>query len=435
MNTVHDLRDTLAEHAEIHDVEIGTRSSSIARRVRVVRRRRAAGVAGAAAAAVVAATVGLSNLGTGTHAAPVASVLGIDVPATLTSTGYTFDYASSATAPAGSDVASVSVDPKDTPVLVSWATQDADQHVRVSTAFDDFTSSLPDFADFVLVPSGAGPTTVKVRGSSRTALAVYHLDPTPPAGVTGAGVTFRQDVAGRQLLAARIGDAGANRIDFSVTVPAGVSQLTFSDLCSAPGEGDRAWVRTSIDGDGWTGHSCGSGLEMDPGATTGYDPQTTYHAGQVVHVEVSLGHARGAGLITDPAARIGLAAYAVTTPPRTFPDGLSLPVVTEQGGHTWRMIGYRTGVAKPGEAWTSPLLNSTERVMTVYAINTVSGGASAWPLLDGKAWGDGMSVGRGVTGMVTASGGTIDPGHHSVGLSVHGTGSAQVALGLYALAD
>ena len=61
MNTINDLRDTLAGHAhaaDLADTAHGARSASITRRVHAVRRRRAAGVGIASVAAVVAATVG-----------------------------------------------------------------------------------------------------------------------------------------------------------------------------------------------------------------------------------------------------------------------------------------------------------------------------------------------------------------------------------------
>ncbi|WP_460844284.1 hypothetical protein [Nocardioides ultimimeridianus] len=427
MNTIHDLRDTLAEHAEIHDVEIGTRSSSIARRVRVVRRRRAAGVAGAAAAAVVAATVGLSNLGTGTHAAPVASVLGIDLPATLTSTGYTYDYASSVTAPAGSDVASVTVDPADGPILVSWATEGADQDVHVTTPATDFHSALPDFTDFVRVEPGAGRTKVEVSGSSRTALAVYHLGTTPPAGVTTDGITYRRDVAGRHLIAAKVAPEGADQLSLSLTMPPFADHLTISSLCDAT----KGWIEGTVDGRSFFAGDCGSNGTFDPAGAGWLGIGQTFVPGQRVTIRMRLLDREGGQPLVDPQARLGLGAYEPSEQQRIA--GIGLEGVIEAGGHTWTLVSTDEQLVRQGHPVQVALPHTTERVMAVVAAYGVSHRTMIIPLVDGHdhdAW---LGLERS-TSPASEQVGPIDATSTTIGARVRGA-AAHAVIGVYELAD
>lgn len=437
MNTIHDLRGTLAEHAEIHDVEIGTRPSAIARRVRVVRRRRLAGV-GAAVAVVLAAAAGLTLPHIGGNTSPAARVLGVAVPTTLTSTGYTYGYDSSVTSGDGT-AATVTVDPGSTPVLVSWATEDADQRVSVSTPFTDFTSTMDDFTDFVVVPEGAGPTKVKVSGAGPTALAVYHLDATPPAGVTTDGITFRQDVPGRELVGARIGAEGANRITFDVTVPQDGSGLEFAKLCTATkgtmNAQHEAWLAITVDGKPAWETGCSAGSTFDPGGLISSGPETGYRPGQHLTLGLTLLDRPHGQLLQDSHARIGYAAYAVTTPEQTFPGGLSLPTVAESDGHTWRLVKSGSGVTRGSAPWSLTTPASAQRLMIWYAVDGGPGSSSAQAMIDGKDTESSLEIGPRVGAVWNVSGGVVDAGHHVFSMTVRGAGQARTAVGYYELVD
>ncbi|HJQ06109.1 MAG TPA: hypothetical protein VJ872_11730 [Nocardioides sp.] len=428
MNTIHELRGTLAEHAEIHDVEIGARASAVAHRVRVVRRRRATGIAAAAAAAVVAASVGLSSLGGGRLEAPVATLLGMEVPATQTSTGYTFDYARGATAPAGGHVASVTVDPTDGPVLVSWATEGSDQRVHVTTPTADFHSSHPDFSDFVRVDPGAGPSKVEVSGSSRTALAVYDLGAPPTDGVTTDGITYRRDVAGRHLIAAKIAPEGANRVSLSLTMPTFADHLTISSLCSAA----KGWVEGTVDGRSSFGGGCGPSGTFDPAGAGWMGLGQAFVHGQRVTITLQLLDHEGGEPLVDPHARLGVGAYDVAQSLRE-PHGLGLPRTIESGGHTWRLMSWFPETVRQGRSLRLPLPGSSERFMMVLAANGGAHRTTIIPQVDGHdsdAW---LSLAAG-TSPASEQVGPIDGNIRTIGARVRGT-AAYAAFGIYGLSD
>ncbi|GAB3852839.1 hypothetical protein GCM10028801_04460 [Nocardioides maradonensis] len=435
MNTIHDLRDTLAEHAEIHDVEIGARSSAIARRVRVVRRRRVAGVGAAAVLALVAAGLTLGH--SDRPPAPVARVLGVVVPTTLTSTGYTFDHPATTAAPEGSTLATVTVDPTDAPVLVSWATQGADQRVRVTTPSGTFHSSRPDFGDFVRIDPGAGRTTVSVRGSSRTALAVYRLASTPPDGVTTDGISYRRDVADRRLVGARIAPEGATTLSLTVTMPGpGRQRLVLADLCSVTGSGRHgdAWLEGEIDGRPAWGAGCSASPTFDPGAGSRLGPfRTAYRAGQRVRITVRLLDHHGGQPLVDPHARLGIGAYVIAQPAIPEPHGLSLPRTIEAGGHTWALEARVPTTLRQGQSWRLPFPGAPGRLMMVLAGNPVGPGTTTvFGQVDGHDL-DGFGFSH-ATGPASEQLGPLDGSMRTVGARVEGT-AAYVAMGLYGLSD
>jgi hypothetical protein len=435
VNTVKDLRAMLDARSDITDDEIGARSWSIARRVRVVRRRRTAGV-GLAAAVIVAGTAVVASLSGGSpQPSPAHQLLGVDVPPTMTANGYTYQYAGSATSAAGSDVATVTVAPGDSPVVVSWATQGTDQSVRVHSSWEHFTSTEADFTDYVLISDAMPSTTIKVTGTGATALAVYHLASTPPAGVTTDGITYRRDVAGKQLLDARIAPQGANRLAFDLTAPLHPSQLSFAELCRATGtmSDHQAWLRLSINGHGWFGTSCmGDASLFDPGASGGTSPWLTYHPGQHLHITMTLLDRPHGHLSQDANARIAMGAYAVTETPRHFAGGLTLASIVEYDGHTWALAKVASGIARKGRPVTMTAPASRERVLVGFSGVGLTRRTNTRVLVDGRPNSDLMTVGP--TGISGSLGGLIDAGHHTVGAAVEGA-DARVALGLYELVD
>lgn len=439
MNTIDDLRGTLADHADITDTDLGDRSASIANRVRVVRRRRAAAVGLGAAAVVAAAAVGVSLPHAGHEVAPATRLLGVTVPKTMTATGYTYDFERSVTG--SGDTAQVRLGLTNDPVLVSWVTEGSDQRVSVHTGADNFVSNSPDFGDYAIFNPGAGSARVRVTGHSHVALAVYRLDAKAPAGVTRDGITFRAQVAGNHLMRAKISRVGASRLDFSFTVraahPVHLGLTYFCRTTDRPADhGHTDWVTTTVNGRPFTqGGSCGPiAKPFDPGAGDVYGSAGLFRPGQHVRVTMRLlDKSHGGHPVTAPRSLLGAGMYAEDAPVHRLGHGLdAAPETLEYAGHTWRLATSRSGLAHAGAPFTVPVPDPSERMLTYVTTRPATAkGAMVQVVVDGTG---GLDL---FQGGGTEYGRYVEPGAASTaGLRVvHDTAPVWAGVALYRRAD
>lgn len=338
MNNVQELRETLRSHAEIEDRAGAGRAAAVHERVHVVRRRRRAVVGGVAVAALAAVAVGLTLPGSGDKAEP-AGAAGLDAPATIESTGYTYRLDRTEQ---GDGSVSIKVPATDQPVLVAWGTEDgAADPVRVKVSLQEAFTSVDDaFEDFYVVEPGRA-RSVRVTGADGDVeLAAYTLTDAVPEGVTKDGITYRSLVGSRRLAGATIGDLGQTELELQVEAPAG--PVTMSTLCTGLGRGYQ--VNHSFgDGDVVSSGGCGDRTTFDPGATwnTGV-PELADTVGEPVTMRLWISR-RGDDTPVEPSAetaraRLGLGVYG-EDPEFGGASDAGASARIEFRGHTWAITG------------------------------------------------------------------------------------------------
>ncbi len=340
MTSLDDLRATLQDHScGMTDRDVAVRAASVHRRVGVVRRRRRAAISGAAAVLVVAGGVALLP-GGDENVAPEPStddvLVGVDVPPTMESLGFT--YALNQSAEGGLGRVRVALSASSEPRLVSWATAGDEQGVTVEaptlsgpTAYD-----VPDFGDFTYVPAGSR-ATVEVRadqGEPVLTLAVYTLSDDRPAGTTKDGVTFRRDVAEGTLLGAAVGDPGQEELSVPATATGpGVSYRYFCSGGPADAYLHIAYLRDErqelVDGAG-----CDDDTPVDAAAMGGTGRAT--RPGNDVGVRFYVTEGPDGPPLSSPGLRLGIGVYGLDHDP-VGPEGF-LPATLEHGGHVWRRV-------------------------------------------------------------------------------------------------
>jgi hypothetical protein len=400
MNTLDDLRRTLDAHAgDVHDDVHHARTAAVRGRAAVVRRRRAAGVATAAALAVVGA-VGIPQL----VGDPGPDPLG--APDTRTALGWTYQLSDTVRAEGGR--LTLEVEQSDVPRLVSWATDGADQDVVVRTGWPGrFHSSADDFGDHVQLPPGY-EGTVRVTGAAGLSLATYTLDPlTTPAGVGEGPRTFREDVAGFDLLGAVAGEPGQTSVEFDLVPEDATTWVGY--YCENLPKGTRMHVN-------WVGAAgslvfggCDAVSSFDPGGSpgTGFTPGKRAGTQQTLRLWVT----RGGDPVADgeiPELRLGLGAYTSTETPVDL-VGIEQRREIEFAGHVYRLAEVVT--AGTGE---SPRLEVPEDGQ--FVVGSAFGGRGS---LSVTLTADGQPVGgttRFSVGGVGGSGETAVPAGSTVEL-------------------
>lgn len=350
MNTLDDLRDTLAREAgsapNAHHTELSRTARSRAAQHRQRQRALAAFVAVGAIG-----TAGLVASWPDDSGSPVAdTVFGIDVPQEQRSLGWTYDLE---VVEARTDAATVEVElpASGEPMLVSWATEGDDDAVRVTRPYErvPYASSAGDFDDFVWVPPGDGGV-VKVQASAPgVALAVYAIDREKlPAGVGDiSGPFFRRDVAGQTLLGAAVGDPGEARVEVEVDVPDDEdSRIGLAHTCAAAPKGTQVHVGIAGEEGDLVFGVC-QGEESDPGGSLNSVFEKGEFAGRRVTFQVWLTR-RGVELSGGDAAdvRVGLGVYLVNES-SVEAAGQQFDEVLESHGRTWQLAEVVTG--KPTE--------------------------------------------------------------------------------------
>jgi hypothetical protein len=239
MSDLDDLRSTLHDHAG--HVAVGdtvARRAAVHDRIRVVRRRRRVAAASAVAAAVaVAGAVSLIPGDDTTGPAPAGQrVFGVDVPRTIDSLGFSYDYQEHVS---DDGQATLDLGDSDRPRLVSWGTSTADRvEVSVGDGSAPQAHDGTDFADWTYVAPGDGLDVTARVGDGSVALAVYTLGSGRPEGVTDGGVTFRSARAGAALLGATIGEPGQDEIVVAPTERA--DRVFYAYYCA--GGPQNAWL-------------------------------------------------------------------------------------------------------------------------------------------------------------------------------------------------
>lgn len=334
MNTLQDLRATLDQHAaEVGDDLTSARVAAVHGRARVVRRRRAAGVGAAAVLAVVVATA--VALGPRPAPGPAAA------PESLTALGWRYQLDD--TASSGSDRVVLELPASDLPRLVSWSTRGPDQAVVVRWSDRRAASEVADYGDFVQVPRGF-EGAVSVSGPEGLALASYVVDASvSPEGVGDGLTTFREDVAGIDLLGAAAGEAGQASV--AVDLRPGRGMVWLGYYC----EGLPAGARMHV---GWVGErgdlvfgGCDSGDSFDPGGSVGIGLPPGRWADE--DATLRLWVTRDGRPVEDgevPGLRLGLGAYTDSSPP-TVVAGIGLRDRIEHEGHVWALVDVAVGGA------------------------------------------------------------------------------------------
>lgn len=360
MNGTDDLRSTLARHAEgVEDTGLADRAASVRGRVVAARRRRrrtvgAAGVAGVVAA--VAAVAVLPSVLTGPDPDRPMLLAGVEVPATMTSLGFTYELADGVE---GEDRLELDLSDYDGPVLVSWATAGDDDRVRLTSTSDPRTvlEQAPDFSTFRLLdaPQPRGPVVLRADGD--LAAAVYTLTEQAPDGLTVDGSTWREQVADGTLLDAEIpGPGRASSISATIPDP-GQGGLVHYVACAGVPE-DHVVVE-SVDGEPVSWGPCAGGgaatlprdLASDAESAGSLRPglngvRDDARPGGRIDLDLYVAPDPGLGdpVRTDvPGVRLAQAVYETPLPVARL-AGFDVPQVVEQDGHRWRYVDRAVGV-------------------------------------------------------------------------------------------
>jgi hypothetical protein len=302
------------------------RVGAVTGRARVVRRRRAAGVGTAAVVALVTAAA-LSALPGNRDVAPARA------PDSLTSLGWTYRLAD--TLRTGDDRVREELERSELPRLVSWSTTGDDQQVVVRFNGETWTSELADFGDFVWVPPNFGGE-MTISGAAGLTMATYELDESViPPGVGSGAATFREDVAGRELVGAAVGDLG--QAELIVPVDAERGTLWLAHTCEGmPSRGYE--VRIGVVGESGffsSGDSCTSGSGFDPGGRPNLGTPGPWGPGASLRITVTRGgQVVPEGTLSD--LRLGLAAYA-SSADLVVAAGHDFPRVIEHAGKVWQL--------------------------------------------------------------------------------------------------
>jgi hypothetical protein len=391
MNT-SDLRETLASHATFTDDALVARRVAVRERVSVVRRRRRAAVGGAVAAVLAIGAAGVAIPKLTNDAAPASRRLaGHTGPATLESRGYTYEFDRGVE---DDSQVSLKLPRSDRPRLVTWATKGDDNRVEVSVDLAEFEpyAASPDFTDFEYIDPGDASQLI-IRGKGEVAAAVYTLS-RPPAGVTKDGMTFRQEAAGTQLVAAKIADRGETESTFTFVMPEG--EVEAMDFCDGPA---RYYVYLEFNGNAAGGSGCHpqGGLDTDSGPLGNTEEIRSENGrpvrpGDTVTVRIYLADPRDyndyprAAVDTAP-AQMGAAIYER---PRLAakPLGHRMPVVVEEAGHRWEYA--ETKVGEKGDHDFSLPVDATTGPVLVRIIHSGARAGIAYLNLDGEI-ADGIS--------------------------------------------
>lgn len=399
---IDDLKDTLREHAELpHDAGLTGRADAVRGRVRTVRRRRA-GVAVACLAGAVLAVPAINALDvTRPEPATNRSLAGRTAPETLVANGFTYEFDHGVEGDTGQPLR-LNLGKADEPRLVSW-TVNADRvegrlvELGTDSPYDDtLVGGAASFETYEYVEPGGSADlrlTPQTEAPGQMAMAVYTLSDDRPAGVTGQGVTFRDEAADSTLLEAEIGAPGEPSVSFDITVPP--RRVSLSTVCTAP---ESHWIHVTIEGQrGWSGTSCLGEAPLDPGGEGGFgfdlagSPKQgggRLQVGDTVRVTASI-HPDDRGSsepVSVPGAFVALGAYAE-------PDGVvvegtdhEIDSLVEVDGHTWTLADLVT--SGRGDTALDYKLGPEDRTTYVELGAANDGGELRWSTsLDGEQLG------------------------------------------------
>lgn len=378
MTTLHDLRGSLQEHADLVDHDLAARPAAVHQRVRTVRRNRRVAVAGVAAAAVAAAIA----------VPPIASrqspqyLDGLRAPDSVGSLGFTYDFANGVT---GDGKAELELDDSDQPRLVTWDAAAGD--VRVKGPYQDAFTSVGGFSDFTLVYPGEEGTW-KVTGDGTVGVAVYDLAELAP-GDAADGAVFRDEVAGAQRISSAWAAEGTDEAAVDVTLPSG--EIGLSGFCAGAPKG--TWLNVSLGDDGPVSWGQCADQGPDAGPWTGsFDTSDLGEPGEVLSGRAWLTDGEdGPRIPVTGDVRLGVGFYALAAPGATL-GRVDIPEVVESDGHTWQLDSVVGSDPGTGEVNTTIQASAGDPVLVEVAGSGRQ--ATMQATFDGEP-GNGMSkVGR-----------------------------------------
>ena len=342
MNTLDDLRTTLASHAPTDDAALRGRTASVHARVRVVRRRRRASVVVGSVVAAVVAGIALPRA-IGVHHAEIA-----DVPDAVIYGG--FEYRFQDSSGVGGDGAGrveeqmpIVFDPSPRRTVVVLAAQGLDG--GTATVVDSSGQPVER-----LVDDGVGrpiPLPGEPGEPTRLTLVVDHAGPhaevdvaryrrtsTMPDGVVDAtgSTVFRQQVGGRRLDTAAFLDG---RAQTTLTFRGALADVRIAAYCTVPGgASDRRgpFFFVSVDGNGFSGGACGDPASED--AVGDWSWQQEDHD-RLHTVRVWTATAQGQAAAIVPGAVVGVAVYRAGE--TVDVHGSTIDRIVEFGGQTWQL--------------------------------------------------------------------------------------------------
>ncbi|HEX7738777.1 MAG TPA: hypothetical protein VF426_03930 [Marmoricola sp.] len=340
MNTLHDI---LTDRAEaVTDSAHHERVAAVRRRITVARRRRQAAVAGAAAAVVAIAgiAVSLPHHHDVTPADAPSKVVGHDVPPfVLTTLNATYDYKRSYVGHNGE--LDVTLPASDIGYLV-WMASRNDRGRLVlkqggERVWGAYAGGFKESGYYQVAPGAKAHLKLsQIAGHpGDVALAVYTFKRPGNDWYVHDGVMFPGDIGGRNLLGAKVGDAGQR----SVTVQAakGARSADFYFYCQ--GLPHDTYLAVSIKGESGymsRGTQCDI-AKPDPIAApdNGSISQKVSSSGFEATLQAQDAH--GKPVAIPATARIGLGIYP------TVKSRSGLPEIVDNGGHLWRLSKVTEG--------------------------------------------------------------------------------------------
>lgn len=358
MNTLHDLRSTLDQHAEgLHDGERYARPVAVRARIRAVRRRRAGAVAVAAAALVVAGVAGFGALRGPSVVEPAGpTVLGLEVPETWMIDEFPYELDRTATFSGDRDRIEL-VGDGDGPAravalyadgLGSGSATLFSDGEAIARVIGDEDAELP-----VPVSNPGATLSVRLTGvpaGARAGVAVYTATDELAEGVGNGTAVFRQVVAGSELLAAGFSDETRPEVRF--TFHGRLARAAFASYCASAENGLR--LNLEIDGDGAVSGRCQRQDARDAGTSRYTFPDETGPArDHTVRAYLTRGDADEP--VSSPDTAFGAAVYRRLVAQQSV-AGTWVESVIEHAGRAWRLARVIDGASARIPARDSDLL-------------------------------------------------------------------------------
>ena len=387
MSTVDDLRSTLEDRARaVDDPGASPRVVAVHERVRGLRRRRRA------TAAVLAAAVAVAGVGVGSRvllddgagpepAGPPQVVAGQQVPGSVTVGGSEYDYVSAAEKGSDDDRLVLRLSPSERLRAVSLVASDLGEG-WATLRHDDRPAArlLGEGGSSAAVPvEGERPRLVVdlhgVPDEARVGLAVFERTGVPAASVVAddGSAYFRPTVDDAELLDAAFGEPGQGEV--SLTVRTSLDDLQTSDFCRTEAKG--LWVKTSIDGGGWSGGRCSPGgddQQVDAAASHSSPGSTGSPVREhTVRAYVTRGF-EGTEPVSDASTVLGLGVYEQGARERVL--GMDVPGTVDSDGRRWRIDQVLPATDAQGVLTTLPAQD--EAVLLGMVARGGAGGALRW---------------------------------------------------------
>lgn len=374
MTTLHDLRASLAAHADaLDDDGLATRAGAVQVRVRRLRRQRRAALAGGLAAVLVIAGLG-AVLRPNAHRGAIQPA---GVPATVAVDGFDYHFDHAETSRSGSHRLVVKL-PKST---------DRRAVMLVGTGLGSGTATLREYDQDVqrLMHDGTEPAfpigsdadqfTLTLAGTPATAqvsLAVYSRTPGRPV--------YRRRIENRTLIGDDT-DTNVSTLTYTFTSPGG--EVGWATTCHAPGVA-RPKLRLSIDGKGYAEGACDdASIPEDAGSSA----WASWHIPAGRHTAtMTVVSGRTTAPADLPGAVLSLGAYTVDDRDVL---GAPVPAVTEEYGRTYaadRTL-FTGSTITPTEPILATMIGSSQGMarLAVTGGGEESGDGDSWDETDAGA--------------------------------------------------